>query len=327
VYAHCLCVHHSHTHTHTQCLRDVSFLFKWAMAPSNRVFPAPAATLNGYSPHSCKPKWETRGPQLRVLCCDLDLLDLFVRFLETTDPFTTQRHPSGASASEHTAPNVVLTEDDVLHTRNLPEFGGALAQRDSELLLSYLTVGYIRLPLVVAFFSQEDRVHALRDSTIRRVLDSCVFEPGDDVVLCVGGGERDRTGRHLSPEFEGKAPVTVPADDNAYLATAFGALLNEVARAPLPLGHATRQLVALAIDMDTGSPFESSAKVCALALARSWRQRVYCPNRCCCTSYDMRCASSRQCDSLSSSSVASTRHCARRCVACSSIRHRSPLSR
>lgn len=34
-----------------------------------------------------------------------------------------------------------------------------------------------------------------------------------------------------------------------------------MARAPVPLGQATRQLVALAIDMDTGSPFESSAKV------------------------------------------------------------------
>lgn len=54
-----------------EVLRDVSFLFKWylficlffrcwqyiliyrrAMAPSNRVFPAPHASLNGYSPHS-----------------------------------------------------------------------------------------------------------------------------------------------------------------------------------------------------------------------------------------------------------------------------------
>ena len=49
-------------------------------------------------------------------------------------------------------------------------------------------------------------MHALRDATIRRVLDSCVFEPG----------------RHLSPEFEGKVPTTVPADSNDYLATAFG---------------------------------------------------------------------------------------------------------
>ena len=42
-----------------------------------------------------------------------------------------------------------------LHTRNLPDFDGALSQRDSELLLSYLTVPYLRLPLVVSFFAQE----------------------------------------------------------------------------------------------------------------------------------------------------------------------------
>lgn len=153
--------------------------------------------VSAVRPTQLKPKWETRNGQIRVTCCDLDLLDLFVRYLEHTDPFSTHRHPSGASASEHTQPHPVLTEDDVLvrrpttslvaldrrhrrqqHTRNLPEFGGALAQRDSELLLSYLTTPYIRLPLVVTFFSQEDRVHALRDTTIRRVLDSAVFEPG-----------------------------------------------------------------------------------------------------------------------------------------------------
>lgn len=51
---------------------------------------------------------------------------------------------------------------------SLPEFNGALSQRDSELLLSYLTVPYIRLPLVLNFFAQEDRVHALRSSDLRR---------------------------------------------------------------------------------------------------------------------------------------------------------------
>ena len=54
-----------------------------------------------------------------------------------------------------------------MHLRSLPSFGDALGQQDSELLLSFLTVPYIRLPLVVKFFATEDRVHALRAPELR----------------------------------------------------------------------------------------------------------------------------------------------------------------
>ncbi len=47
---------------------------------------------------------------------------------------------------------------------DLPSFGAldvanvrALGQHDSELLLSYLTVPYLRIPLVISFFSTDDR--------------------------------------------------------------------------------------------------------------------------------------------------------------------------
>ena len=41
------------------------------------------------------------------------------------------------------------TEDDILHIRHLPDFGGQLRSKDAELLLSYLTAPYLRIPLVL----------------------------------------------------------------------------------------------------------------------------------------------------------------------------------
>lgn len=40
------------------------------------------------------------------------------------------------------------------------DFDKTLGQRDSELLLSFLTVPYMRIPLLLSFFATEDRVNA-----------------------------------------------------------------------------------------------------------------------------------------------------------------------
>lgn len=57
----------------------------------------------------------------------------------------TVRYPSSAVPSNLAAPHSILSEDDVLHIKNLPSFGMALGQQDSELLLSMLTVPYLRV--------------------------------------------------------------------------------------------------------------------------------------------------------------------------------------
>ena len=58
------------------------------------------------------------------------------------------RWPSFAVASRFCAPHPAVTEDDILHIRELADFDGALGQRDTELLLTALTVPYLRIPLV-----------------------------------------------------------------------------------------------------------------------------------------------------------------------------------
>jgi hypothetical protein len=94
-------------------------------------------------------------------------------------PFTgnSSRYPSAALPSNLAAPHEISTEDDVLHIKNLPSFDGCLGQQDSEMLLSFLTVPYLRIPLVLTFFSTDDRIHALRSTELQAVLDSVLFEP------------------------------------------------------------------------------------------------------------------------------------------------------
>ena len=64
----------------------------------------------------------------------------------------------------------IETEDDVLHIRSLPSFDGTLGQADSELLISYLTVPYLRLPLMMQFFTSQNRLHLLSSPELRRML-------------------------------------------------------------------------------------------------------------------------------------------------------------
>ena len=75
---------------------------------------------------------------------------------EPTPPV--HRFQSLAIAGHYTAPSAADTEDDILHMWELPDFGAldlanvrALGQHDSELLLSYLTVPYLRIPLVASY--------------------------------------------------------------------------------------------------------------------------------------------------------------------------------
>ena len=113
-----------------------------------------------------------------------------------------------------------------------------LGQRDSELLLSYLTVPYIRIPLVLTFFTTNDRIHKLALIKLRDILDSVMFEPG----------------RFLSIECEGGvAPKMVPTRHQKLLASPYGLLFNELLHSPTVIVTSTLNLLESAITLDTGS--------------------------------------------------------------------------
>ena len=62
----------------------------------------------------------------------------------------------------------------------------ALSQQDMELLLSFLTVPYMRVPLMLNFFSSEQRIHALRSNALRDLFESCISLGSLPKPLCLG---------------------------------------------------------------------------------------------------------------------------------------------
>ena len=117
----------------------------------------------------------------------------------------------------------VKTEDDVLYTRDLPTFEDELFGQDCELLMSYLTVPYLRIPLVLGFFSTEVRIRSLTVPALRELLEAVLFEPD----------------RWISPNNQRALPSTVPAPAKQ-MGCYNGLLLNELSRSP---EHITGSLI------------------------------------------------------------------------------------
>ena len=63
-------------------------------------------------------------------------------------------------------------EDDVLHLtkEQLPSFSNRVSPMDAEYLLQVLTVPYLRLPMLLAFFAPQHRVSALAEPSLQATL-------------------------------------------------------------------------------------------------------------------------------------------------------------
>ena len=103
----------------------------------------------------------------------------------------------------------------------------ALGQQDSELLLSYLTVPYLRIPLVASFFASDDRCHSLQSPQLQALFDAVLFEPG----------------AHLPHASAAMEPVDVPTSAPELLGTAHHLLLNELCRSPDTLLNSVLRLL------------------------------------------------------------------------------------
>jgi len=148
----------------------------------------------------------------------------------------------------------VETEEDVLHCRHLPEFGGHLNSRDAELMLSYLTAPYIRMPLLLRFFADHTRLRALASPELQEVLDACLFEPG----LWNSPSSHDSPG----------TAMMVPAPDRRSLATPCGLLFNELRCAPAGL---VGTLDAILENVPFFLPTVSQGEICDLT---SWLRHL-----------------------------------------------------
>jgi hypothetical protein len=68
--------------------------------------------------------------------------------------------------------------------QTLPSFDDVLGQHDAEMLLSYMTVPYLRIPLILGFFASDDRIHALKSDAVRKMLEAVVLESVPTFALC-----------------------------------------------------------------------------------------------------------------------------------------------
>jgi Ca2+-binding EF-hand superfamily protein len=139
----------------------------------------------------------------------------------------------------------VDTEDDVLFLDKVPEMDSRLTGRDIELLLTFLTEPYLRIPLLLHFFADEGRMYALANDQLQAMVDACIFEPGQFLDAA-----------HEALPTPPKAPFGYhdieTIDPNQYFSTACGLMLNEASQSPALLLAAVLHLLDLALDLDTG---------------------------------------------------------------------------
>jgi len=221
------------------CYRDVNFYFKYFLNTDPQAFPP----VGNYSQFDAQLQWLFRNGQYIVLA-----YNNFPLRCKPEPPLTfTHRFPSAATPALLIDADIgaIETEDDILHIKNLPSFGDVIGQHDSELLLSYLTVPYMRIPLVLTFFSTEDRIHALRSTELQKVLDSALFEPG----------------RYQPDHLALREPQEVPTSEKPLLATPYGLLLNELHRSPQLVLQSVIRLLQLALSLDTGTVHSSTVSV------------------------------------------------------------------
>jgi hypothetical protein len=136
----------------------------------------------------------------------------------------------------------IETEDDVLYLKKLPDFNGKLTTSETEIVLQYLTVPYLRIPLILQFFSNVEKIDALSSSAdLRNVLMASLFEPSlwqPEIIQCTSTG---------------KLPfLEVPPENRTCYGTALGLLFNELVYAPLTVLTALERLLDVALQRDAG---------------------------------------------------------------------------
>ena len=231
--------------------RDVVFMFKFLMTPTNSALPEIRTWIQTDADLQWKYNQEKNEYEVRafdqILSCappvdpeeeakkrETESKGFFSRIwgLFSKD---SRAGPSGADpsalAGEH-----VDNEEDVLHVKDMPSFNGKLSASAAELLISYLTAPYLRIPLILNFFASPEHIHALGQERLQTVVDGALFEPG----------------LWQSATTEKTIPMAVPTSDRTLFATPAGLLFNELQKSPQGLMRALSDLLEFAIELDSG---------------------------------------------------------------------------
>ena len=154
------------------------------------------------------------------------------------DKHAVPRAPHSRANVETLAGSGVLSEDDVLHVKSLPTFDGRLKAHDSELLLQYLTVPYLRIPLLLRFFADRSRIKSLASPKLQATLSAALFEPG--------------AWRPPLAAMEAPRVTEIPTSDGHALSTPAGLLLNELRSSPESTVDVLSEILELTLEMDVG---------------------------------------------------------------------------
>eukprot|EP01107_Rhizomastix_libera_P015447 TRINITY_DN5841_c0_g1_i1.p1 TRINITY_DN5841_c0_g1~~TRINITY_DN5841_c0_g1_i1.p1 ORF type:complete len:4156 (-),score=944.82 TRINITY_DN5841_c0_g1_i1:134-11092(-) len=143
---------------------------------------------------------------------------------------------SPSAVAPHLGTEVKMpTEDDVIHAKSLPTFGDTLSREESELLFSFLTVDYLRIPLVMGFFASHERVTYLFNPQLRSLVRSVLFEP---MLWCSSSSKQVKQVPLRETERQHREAVLARLRDarlgpeERLLGTATGLLLNELHFSP-----------------------------------------------------------------------------------------------
>ena len=241
-------------------LRDIVFTLKMLLAPHAEDLPPPAAyrvsdaLLHWSSDKEGRLTVRGFGTQLKAAyaarAAPSGLLGRFSAFFGGA---SRPRTPLSAADPSGLAGVEVGVEDDVLHltSAQLPSFSGRVSPADSEYLLQLLTVPYLRLPLLVAFFASQQRVTALAEPSLQAMLDAACFEPG-----------------LFQPDTPRPVPTQLPALSRDVFATPVGLLVNELQHAPTPLLASLLELGRHALELDAGHYRPSGGSLAVLYALR-----------------------------------------------------------
>ena len=175
--------------------RDLMFYWKFSLCTDQKVFDFPRKAT-GLSATDAKLTWKAEGQTdgtTRITVSGLGKQNIMSRLSDFNDKSYVvpvprvgrHRFESVATVQHVTGSEDLQTEDDILHCRDMPILCGPMKQHqsllsaaDTELFLSYLTVPYLRMPLLLEFFATAGRMHALAAREVREVLEAIVLEPG-----------------------------------------------------------------------------------------------------------------------------------------------------
>ena len=243
----------AHEHPEFGMLRDMTLVFKFlaTMEPRDEELMRRRMPVREYAPWSLsfdeggRRGWFSLRPQplvweiVGVRGADLDIADLDVtgfgerKLAYGEGPIV----HSPCDPSRHIDAHPPVSEEDVLHADLLPTFGDTLSREESEMLISYLTVDYVRIPLVLGFFASRDRVTYLFNPQLQHLLRAVVFEPGpwvpaSDTTRITHVPIRQTAEQQRQSRIDRFLLANLPPD-RQLLGTNHGLLLNELICSPM----------------------------------------------------------------------------------------------